>query len=164
MRIVSTPLHRRGFSLIELLVAMAIIAILIGLLVPAVQRVREAASRTQCANQLKQMGLAAHLYHNHHRELPPSRVSLKEGQTWAWRLLPYLGYEALAEFWDVNAPYPGILGREPLAQPSPEAYGAAAEIMARSVPIYFCSTRRAPTASPKIDVEFPGGPMVDLEG
>lgn len=133
---------RSGFSLIELLVVMAIIAILIGLLVPAVQRVRESAGRTQCANHLKQMALAAHLHHDTHKILPPSRVSLMEGQTWAWYLLPNLEQQALYEKWKIGAPFPGIgAGTDPAKITSGDV-DTILEVMSTPVPYYGCPSRR----------------------
>jgi len=85
---------RQGFMLIELLVVIAIIAVLIGLLLPAVQRVREAGNRTRCANSFKQVALACHNYHDVAGKLPASTLydAAADAPNWSFlaRLLPYI--------------------------------------------------------------------------
>jgi prepilin-type N-terminal cleavage/methylation domain-containing protein len=94
----------RAFSLIELLVVLAVIALLMGLLLPAVQRVREAASRISCANNLHQIGLAMRGYETIYKTLPPSRIS-DQGATWAVLILPYMEQDDLYKQWDLKRSY-----------------------------------------------------------
>lgn len=101
----SNPGSRRAFSLIELLVVIGIIALLVSLLIPAVQQAREAARRTQCRNNLKQLGLAVHHYHEAWNRLPLRGCGTAEGDYSPGifpRLLPYLEQHAAYRLWDMN--------------------------------------------------------------
>jgi prepilin-type N-terminal cleavage/methylation domain-containing protein len=136
-----SPVRRRaGFTLIELLVVIAIISMLMGLLLPAVQKVREAASRLSCANNLKQISLAFHHYHLVYEKLPPSYLSVKPvdsggddgGATWAVLILPFLEQDNLYNQWMVGRRY---YDQNDIARLTP-------------VPNYFCPTRRTSRSAP----------------
>jgi prepilin-type N-terminal cleavage/methylation domain-containing protein/prepilin-type processing-associated H-X9-DG protein len=164
---------RSGFTLIELLVVIAIIALLIALLTPAVQRAREAANRTACGNNLKNLGIACHAHHEDKGCLPASRdlysypgevaellqpsADEPEGGgeensvgTWAVYLLPYVEQQVTFALWDFNAsdvpPYC-----------TPYASQNLAAIQA-TVPVYFCPSLREPGGLSK---ETPNGGLGD---
>ena len=111
----SSKSYRTAFTLVELLVVIAIIGILIGMLLPAVQQIREAARRTDCLNNLRQVGLAAHMFHDTNGAFPPSRTSspidtpvaeLTDGpESWFVRLLPFVEQNGLFDLWDLSDDY-----------------------------------------------------------
>ncbi len=109
--------RRAGFTLIELLVVIAIIGVLIALLLPAVQAAREAARRSQCLNNLKQMGLAAHNYESTHQVYPPGQMRLNyptpprfRGVPLFVHMLPFLDQQPLYDRWNFNDPLGNTVG------------------------------------------------------
>jgi len=153
---------RRGFTLIELLVVIAIIAILIALLVPAVQKVREAAARTQCANNLKQQGIALHSYHDANKVLPPAKINSGSAgpynantsyypskpfvynHTGFVLILPYLEQAPLYSKYDFN--YPSCDSNwtgGTLANGGINAGNAA--VVGTYLPVYHCPSDKVPT-------------------
>lgn len=121
------PSSRVGFTLIELLVVIAIISVVVTLSMVGVQKVRQAAARAQCQNNLKQIGIAFHNYHNVYKALPPSRID--DGYaTWAVLILPYLDQGNLYTQWDIRLTY----------------YDQTRLAREGQVPLYYCPSRRPP--------------------
>jgi prepilin-type N-terminal cleavage/methylation domain-containing protein len=128
----------RAFTLVELLVVIAIIGILVALLLPAVQAAREAARRSQCVNNLKQIGLAVHNYHDTRKSVPPTFVVGAGWGTWLMNIMPYLEEgNALA-----------------LRQPDLNFYGQTDQAVQSHVSVFLCPSRRTPPQIGQPEVRF----------
>jgi prepilin-type N-terminal cleavage/methylation domain-containing protein/prepilin-type processing-associated H-X9-DG protein len=139
-----------AFTLIELLVVSAILAVLLGLLLPAVQKVREAANRTRCTSNLRQIGIALHHYHDAFHTFPPGGIewrppgnSTKRQLAWCAFLLPYLEQENLCRSLNLNKPFD-----------SPENAQGAAAVLA----VFLCPSK------PRTDYRFEGRGVCDYGG
>ena len=128
---------RRGFTLIELLVVIAIIAILIALLLPAVQQAREAARRTQCKNNLKQLGLALHQYHDTYNRFPfPYMLGNDLNvSSWGTQILPFIEQGNLWNQWDSKVP---AFNEASAAGFPPAAVAQNLQVIATPLPAFMC--------------------------
>lgn len=140
---------RRGFTLVELLVVIAIIGVLVALLLPAIQMAREAARRSQCANNMKQMGLALHNYHDTHGYFPAGFVvypnnAMSNIRGWGWGalILPYVEQSALYDALGVT--HRRIDQVDSTTYPAP-----ASELTQTRLPVYRCPSDIGPHTNPR---------------
>jgi prepilin-type N-terminal cleavage/methylation domain-containing protein/prepilin-type processing-associated H-X9-DG protein len=157
--------QRRGFTLIELLVVIAIIAILVGMLVPAVQKVREAAARSQCSNNLKQLALGMHTFHDVNKCLPWGRWrGAIDAGSWAGPILPYIEQKTV---WDLftNPNIGGTTYAMTTAGSKPQfvmhslirSQFVATPAMSTPQPLFMCPTRPNPrTATTSVPASTAG--------
>lgn len=133
---------RHGFTLVELLVVIAIIGVLVALLLPAIQAAREAARRTQCVNNLKQIGLSLHLFHDANNKLPPSRY-LDDYPSWLVLILPFIEGSSEYDAWNFE-----------------QSYYHPDNAIARqaALAVYACPSRREPTVTVDADRDNSGDP------
>ncbi|MGE3315254.1 MAG: DUF1559 domain-containing protein [Planctomycetaceae bacterium] len=136
---------RQAFTLIELLVVMAIIAVLVALLLPAVQEAREAARRTQCTNNLKQIGLAIHNYHDTHGMFPRGDLDGSYSRVSAFvTILPYIEQNVLYKEYDFSLPHTNINNRTVVSQDI-AMYVCPSATFRRPIPMGTCDANmRAP--------------------
>jgi prepilin-type N-terminal cleavage/methylation domain-containing protein/prepilin-type processing-associated H-X9-DG protein len=138
--------YRRAFTLVELLIVIAIIAILIGLLLPAIQKIRESAARIKCQSNLKEIGLAVHNYHDAQGGLPPATVG-NVGLTFWAIILPYVEQGALASKlnFDAAGATDGCTASGHLDAATANACAANFAVLQNSItpPIYLCPSRRS---------------------
>lgn len=140
---------RRGFTLIEVLVATAIVALLLALLLPAVQRARSAAARTRCGNNVQQITLSLHGYHDSHGALPPAfrtPNNFHAGWGWAAFLLPYVEQDALAR--QMNVTEATCFGGNVATCTPADVPGGRSQL---ALAVYRCPADNAPALNPARD-------------
>lgn len=139
--------RKQGFTLVELLVVIAIIGILVALLLPAVQAAREAARRMQCSNNLKQLGVALHNYHDTHKSMPPGFLPKRNANgaktnnvnLWAWGalVLPFMEQQALHDKLNVGNNHLELIS-------STAGPGTLKEVMQQAIPSFRCPSDVGP--------------------
>ena len=129
----SSAVRRKGFTLVELLVVIAIIGVLVALLLPAIQAAREAARRSQCGNNMRQIGMALHNYHDTTNQFPPGAFRGTSRGSNLIRLLPFLEQQALYDLFDFDSP----AGTDNQQFPGPLPDGNVL-LAAAVVPAYLC--------------------------
>jgi prepilin-type N-terminal cleavage/methylation domain-containing protein len=133
----SAPVTLAAFTLVELLVVIAIIGILVALLLPAIQAARESARRSECANHLKQIGLAVQLHHDTRKAYPMGRNTTKPiGVSWAYELLPFIEEQAMYDSYDNTKRADDDLNAKSMRTP---------------VAVFICPSRRSPIADRDFD-------------